>query len=255
MPDVAEALIAIEDRGACTDAERRAALWLHDELRARGHEAWVETVWVRPQWAGSLFLHAVLGVAASLAATAVPALGLVAFGLAVSYAAELVGFPLLARLLVRRATQVVVVEPPDGSSAQWLVAPTDAPRGGVARRWLRLPFLWAVVVALLWVVVMGAVRASGSEGGWVGAVQLVPTVALLGFAAAALDVVLSKWTAGEDEAREAAAAVDALDERPAGLLLCGAHLPFERGLRAWRRSSTTSSGAPVTSAQVKRNVS
>lgn len=253
MADVVEALTAIEDRGACTDAERRAALWLHDELRARGHEAWVETVWVRPQWAGSLFWHAVAGIAASLAATAVPELALAAFALALCYAAELLGFPVLARLFIRRATQVVMVEPAAGG--EWLVAPTDAPRGGVARRWLRLPWLWAVVVALLWVVGMGALRASGTEEAWVGIVQLVPTVALLGFAAAALDVVLAGWTAGADEAREVAAAVAAIDERPVGLLLCGAHVPFALGLRAWRRrSAITVSGAFITSSQVKRRV-
>jgi hypothetical protein len=42
--------------GACTDAGRRAALWLHGVLRARGHEAWVETRWVRPQRAAALAL-------------------------------------------------------------------------------------------------------------------------------------------------------------------------------------------------------
>ena len=55
---IAEGLARFEARGPCTDAERRAAGWLHDELRAAGHEAWVETHWVRPQWALSLALHA-----------------------------------------------------------------------------------------------------------------------------------------------------------------------------------------------------
>jgi len=45
---------------ACTDAERRAANRLHDRLRAAGHEAWVETVWVRPRWAWSVALHCAL---------------------------------------------------------------------------------------------------------------------------------------------------------------------------------------------------
>ena len=71
----AAGLARFEDRGPCTDAERRAAAWLHDELRAAGHEAWVETHWVRPQWALSLALHATLGVVASLLALAAPAAG------------------------------------------------------------------------------------------------------------------------------------------------------------------------------------
>ena len=51
---IAEGLARFEARGPCTDAERRAAGWLHDELRDAGHEAWVETHWVRPQWALSV---------------------------------------------------------------------------------------------------------------------------------------------------------------------------------------------------------
>ena len=68
LADVVEDLCRFEQRGSCTDAERRAAVWLHDDLRERGHEAWVETVWVRPQWWTSLAAHAVLGLAASLVA-------------------------------------------------------------------------------------------------------------------------------------------------------------------------------------------
>ena len=56
LADVTEDLSAFGDRAACSDAERRAALWLHDELRERGHEAWVETVWVRHGRDGSV-LH------------------------------------------------------------------------------------------------------------------------------------------------------------------------------------------------------
>ena len=69
---IAEGLARFEARGPCTDAERRAAGWLHDELRAAGHEAWVETHWVRPQWALSLALHATLGVVASVLAITAP---------------------------------------------------------------------------------------------------------------------------------------------------------------------------------------
>jgi len=57
---IAEGLARFEARGPCTDAERRAAGWLHDELRAAGHEAWVETHWVRPHWALALALGALL---------------------------------------------------------------------------------------------------------------------------------------------------------------------------------------------------
>ena len=77
---IAEGLARFEARGPCTDAERRAAAWLHDELRDAGHEAWVETHWVRPQWALSVALHATLGVVASLVAISAPLPGLIAAG-------------------------------------------------------------------------------------------------------------------------------------------------------------------------------
>ncbi len=245
MRDVVEALTAFANRGACTDAERRAALWLHDDLRSRGYEAWVETVWVRPQWAGSLLLHATLGVVASLASTAVPALALVAILLAVSYAGELLGLPILARVFYRRATQTVVVEPPGDGIRLWLVARVDTDRGGAAfrerwRRWTRrLPLPWLVVAALLWVVAMGAVRASGAEGGWIGLVQIVPTVILLGGAAVALDVLLSDWTPGAATAGGTAVALalhEELTRRPPERLSVGLLLCPRPAFRAWRRS-------------------
>jgi hypothetical protein len=50
-------LAAFAGRGASTDAERRrAVIARHGVLRARGHEAWVETRWVRPQRAAALAL-------------------------------------------------------------------------------------------------------------------------------------------------------------------------------------------------------
>ena len=86
---IAEGLARFEARGPCTDAERRARGWLHDELRDAGHEAWVETHWVRPQWALSMALHATIGVVASLVAITAPLPGLVAAAVAaVSMALE-----------------------------------------------------------------------------------------------------------------------------------------------------------------------
>jgi hypothetical protein len=253
MRDVVETLTGFEGRGACTDAERRAAVWLHDDLRARGYEAWVETVWVRPQWAWMLVWHGALGVVASLVATAVPAVGLAGIVLALSLGLELRGVPVLTRLFYRRATQLVVVEPPAAAPVRlWLVAHTDAPRGGGAfrerwRRWTARAWpglAWWVVGALLWVVVMGAIRAAGADGGWIGAVQLVPTVALLAAAAVALDVVLSAWTPGASDAGGVAVALALHEEltrrAPArlsvGLVLAGAGEAFPYGFRAWRRA-------------------
>lgn len=244
MRDVVEALCAVEDRGACTDAERRAALWVHDDLRRRGYEAWVETVWVRPQWAWSVVWHAVLGVAVSLASTAVPLVGLGGLLLALSFA---LGVP---RLFYRRATQLVVVEPPEAAIKLWLVAHTDAPRCGFGfraryRRWLRgVPPGPAVVVLLLAVAIFGGLRESGIEGGGIGAAQLVPTVLLLACVAVALDSILSDYSAGASDAAGVAVALALHEELTArapkklgvGLLVCGAGEAWPYGFRAWKRA-------------------
>ena len=254
--DVVGDLCSFGRRGPCTDAERRAALWLHDDLRARGHEAWVETVWVRPQWWWSLFWHAALGVAASLLATASPTAGTALAAVTLlSYALELAGLGgLLRLLLVRRATQVVVVEPREPDAvALYLTANTDAPKRGLVFRdgWRRLGGrlrpgpLWWVVGALAVVTGAAAARLSGAEGAVVGAVQFVPTVGLLLAAAAALDVAVGDVAPGaSDDASGVALAValhEELTARPpqrlsAGLVLAGAGELFPYGLRRHLRA-------------------
>lgn len=243
MRDVIDNLAGFERRGACTDAERRAALWLHDDLVRRGYDPWMETVWVRPQWAWSLFWHAALGVAVSLAATAVPVVAVGGVVLALSWWSGA-----LARLFYRRATQIVVVEPPGPGIELWLVAHTDAPRAGAGfrlRRWFRGVHPSVVLVALLLsVVVVGALRGLGLEGRVIGAVQLVPTVGLLAAAAVALDSVLSDWTAGAGDTAGVAVALalhEELTARPparlsVGLVLAGAGEAWPYGFRAWLRS-------------------
>jgi hypothetical protein len=217
-------LCAIEGRAACTDAERRAANLLHDRLRAAGHEAWVETVWVRPRWAWSVALHCALTVAGGLVALAAPVPGLIAAALgALGLAAEALGRPGPLRLLMRRrATQNVLVEPRDpGRVALLLVAPYDAPRRGRAaplRPWL--------VACGLAVVATAAARVAGVEGMALGAVQLVPTIALLLGTAVAVDAALARPTTGADTATAAATAIELLgrpvpDRFSPGLVLYG----------------------------------
>jgi hypothetical protein len=184
-------------------------------------------------------------VALSLVSTAVPEVGVGAVLVAVSLGLEYLGIPVLTRLFYRRATQLVVVEPPGPGIKVWLVAHTDAPLGGMASRlFRRVPIVWLAVVALVGVALLGAVRTAGTEGGWVGAVQLVPTVVLLGLAAVSLDSILSACSAGGPDAGGVAVALAAHEEltREApsrlsvGLLLCGAGEAFPRGFQAWRRS-------------------
>jgi hypothetical protein len=194
---IAEGLARFEARGPCTDAERRAAAWLHDELRDAGHEAWVETHWVRPQWALSIALHATVGVVASLVAISAPLPGLIAAAVAaVSMALEGFGVPGLLRLAFpRRATQNVLTVPEEGGVTLLIAAPYAAPRGGFGRRLIEGRRLW-VAAALVLVAVCAALRALDLDGLWLGLVQFVPTIALLLVLAAAGDAAVADYVPG-----------------------------------------------------------
>jgi hypothetical protein len=224
----------VEGRGACTDAERRAALALHDELRSRGHEAWVETHWVRPQWAAALALGSLLAVVGSLLSTAAEIPGLV---LAVAGALTMV-----ARPFPRRATQHVLTGVPEDGVVLAITAAYDVPRGGmVDHRRLRGP--GASICALV-LVAATAARVAGFEPGWLGAVQLVPTIALMIVVAAATDVALSGWAAGD--AAPPAIAASLFDEltrepprtlRPMLLLIGAGHALPAGAARQLRREA------------------
>ena len=235
---IVDELSAIEGRAACTDAERRAANLLHDRLRAAGHEAWVETVWVRPRRAWSVALHCALTVVGGLLALSAPVPGLVAAALgALGLVAEALDRPGPLRFLMRRrATQNVLVEPrhPD-RVALLVVAPYDAPRAGRAAP-LR-PWLAACALA---VTATAAARVAGVEGTALGAVQLLPTIALLVGAAVAADTALAAPTRGADTATAVAAAIALLGlpvppRFSAGLVLYGAGDAGALALRAHLR--------------------
>ena len=255
LRDAVDQLCAFRHRAACSDAERRAATFLHDDLRARGHEAWLETVWVRPQWAWSALLHAALAVVASLLTVAQPVVAVVlAAVVLVSYALEAAGLGgLLARLFYRRATQLVLVEPADPDAITLVItANTDAPRRGLVFRdgWRRLgrrlvpgPSLWLLI--LLGAVLAAAIaRLAGAEGNVLGAVQLVPTVGLLLVATAAIDIALSEVSPGAGDNAAGVAVAMALHDELArhpperlspALWLAGAGEAFPFALRAHLR--------------------
>jgi len=235
---IAEGLARFEARGPCTDAERRAAGWLHDELRAAGHEAWVETHWVRPQWPLSMALHATVGVLASVVAITAPLPALVAAALsALSMALEAAGTDgLLRRLLPRRATQNVLTVPEPDGVALLICAPYAAPRGGVGRRLAEGRQAW-VALALALVAVCAGLRLLDQEGLWLGALQFAPTLFLLLALAAAGDAAVSPYAAGGEAPPAVAIALhDELRRNPPerlspALLLHGAlrsHLRRER---------------------------
>jgi len=245
-----ERLCAIPGRGAATDAERRAAVWLASELEQRGHEAWLDTYWLRPRWATAVALGSVLGAAGSLVSVFVPLAGLIAAGIAaLGLAVEAAGRSGPLRLLTRRrATQNVVSLPQAGERVTLVVcAPYTAPRRGLILNdhW-RAPAtrlgdvrVWLAGAAAL-VAFTSAVRLAGSDALWVGIVQLVPTIALIAASAAAIDIALSEVSPGADTASAAAAALALHDELvrdlPAeldvGLILYGAADAGSQTLRA-----------------------
>jgi hypothetical protein len=251
---VVDRLCAFANRGACTDAERRAAAALHDDLRSRGHEAWVEARWTRPQASASLLVHAALAVAASLASVALPVPAAVAAGVAaLSLAVEASGRTGPLRLLFpRRATQHVLTVPEAGGVALIVSARYDAPRGGLLRsaplrrlgaRLPGRPLTWAAACAVI-VAGCAAARAAGVDGTWLGAVQLLPTLVLLGAAAGAVDAMNSGWAPGANDNASGVAVALAVHEElvrrpPSGLapalLLHGAGFPGPQALRAHLR--------------------
>jgi hypothetical protein len=217
-------------RLVCSDAERRYAVWAHDDLRARGHEAWVETLWIRPQRAGGVALSCLLAAVGGLVALGAPIIGLVMAALgAVSLLIDAAGRTGPMRFVFpRRATQVVLVGGEEAAVELVLVARTDVPRGGLARRLGRVPGgLWWLSLAALAVVAAAAARVADVDGTPLGAAQLGPTVVLLVAATVALDSVIAAPGDGAEEERAVAAVLaahEALVREPppgiaAGLLL------------------------------------
>ena len=251
MRSVVHGLCTVPGRGACTDAERRAAMWLHDELRERGHEAWVETRWVRPQRTAVLALGCLLAVTGGLLSTAAPIAGLAVAAVgAASLVVEAAGRlgPVRA-LFPRRATQHVLTAAPEEGVVLVIAAAYDAPRRGLVlndgwRARLRRVPAWALGACGVAVAAAAAARIAGADAGWLGAAQLAPTIVLLIALAAAADVALSSWAPGaNDNASGVAVAIALLDELTRGpprmlaptLLLAGAGHAMPRVLAAHLR--------------------
>ncbi len=266
--EIARSLSAIADRGAGTNAERRAAAWLATEVeRGGGRGTALETFWCRPNWAMAQAWHAGLGLAGSLVSIATPDVGagLLAAALLCTLADASFGTSPGRRLTPEHASQnVVSPAPPRAGSATpplrlIVTANLDAGRQGLAYReglrrasaklraatggrapgwaaWLAIALAWALTVALL--------RATGSGGTALKLAQLLPTVGLVLALAVLLELAGAAWCpgAGDNAAGVgvAIALVRALDAAPPAhaaveLVLTGAGDGQIVGLRRYLR--------------------
>jgi Peptidase family M28 len=234
-------LTSFARRGAGTDAERRAALWLAGELQSSRREATVETFWCRPNWALAHAWHSLLGLAGSLVIVSDPKLGgaIVILALVSVAADSLTGQSLGRRLSPERASQNVVSRTDDDDDDQRITlivtSNYDAGRTGLVNRdgprslaaWARrvaadgrltLGWLGWLEVCLAWLVVVAFLRNAGATGSPIGVAQLIPTFALVLELALLLDLAVSEFGPGAgDNASGTAVAlalVGALDAAP-----------------------------------------
>jgi hypothetical protein len=267
-------LHAFSDRGAGTDAERRAARWLSQALGAK-RTAHLEPFWARPNWALAQAYHLTAALAGSLVAHSSPRIGgaIVLLALLSLLADAMTGHS-PGRLLTReRASQNVVSEqesPPADAVHLVVTANYDAGRTGVSYRdqprrlaarlaqttGRRAPgWLGWMGGALIIIIAVAILRLEGNGGIALDLIQLVPTVALVIAASLLFEQATSNWSpAANDNASGVAAAValtKALDAAPPShltvdLVLQGASDADGAGLRRYLRARRAIRKAPNT---------
>jgi len=256
-------LCSFEGRGAGTDSERRAADHLAERLRQSGRHVEVEPTSVHPQWALVHAVHALLGIAGSLIATAQPAIGfaLVLFAALSAYLDFESRRYLVRSLFFRRASQNVVSrgERPEAPVRLILCAHYDAARTGFVfgsmfglfnrlsqrRRLLLHPlriFFWGGLAPLL--PILGA-QMAGLDSGLLQVAQVPPTMILLVALFLLSDIALSEIVPGAYDNASGVAAVlsaaeDLRDRPPQNLdvwvVLPGAEECLVEGMRGFLRA-------------------
>lgn len=207
-----KSLAEIGPRAIGSDAERRAHRVLARTLRRHGVRSRTEPVWVRPRHAAGLAIACALGVAGSVVSADHPQTGLyIAIAALVLGLGEATGLLPLPRLLTReRCTQDVVVRIPARDEARdrvVVLARVDSSRGGVLTRW-HIPFPPVAACTLLGIVVAFAAArvAEVDNQDALGAVQLVPTVALILLVGGFLDEAFASPGPGDARGASVAAA-------------------------------------------------
>ena len=244
--DIARRLTTFERRGAGTDAERRAAVWLASEVRAARRRASLETFWCRPNWALAHAWHTLVAIVGSLLAVHHGVLGgaFVLAALLSVLADGLTGSSVGRRLTREHASQNVVSpalerphDPGHGGRRVRLIVTANYDAGRTAlvyRDWIRKPvarlkrlaadgrltpgWLGWLVVAMVWLIVVAILRHDGASGTAIGVVQLIPTAALVIALALLLGLATAPYgpAAGDNGAGSgvALALVRALDAAP-----------------------------------------
>jgi peptidase M28-like protein len=269
VTETAAGLAGFERRGPGTDAERRAALWLAEQLERGGREARIEPFWCRPNWALAHAWHLILAIGGSLLAIPSPWAGasLVLIALVSLLADELCGVSLGRRLCPERASQNVVAADPAAQSVQARLIVTanyDAGRTGFAYRPIlrstaarltrslrgfTLGWLGWTALAILWLLGTSVLRIAGALSPHaIGAIQVAPAAGLLVTLAFLIDLSVANFSpAANDNASGAALALalaQALDANPppgiaVDVLLHGAGegggIGLRRHLRAHRK--------------------
>jgi hypothetical protein len=259
-------LSRFERRIAGSNAERRAASWLAEQLSDTGRELRIEPFWCRPNWALAHAWHVALGLAGSLVAVHSPRVGgaLLVAALLSIVADVLTGISPGRRLTPERASQNVVATPapaePRKAVRVILTANYDAGRTGLVYRERpralaaalrraaagRAPgWLGWLAIALTALVAIAVLRLQGASGTAIGVVQLLPTIALVLALALLIELGTSEVApaAGDNATGVAttialARALDAAPPRSASIevVLQGAGDTFGLGLRRYLRA-------------------
>ena len=228
--ETAARLTEFKRRGAGTDSERRAAVWLAAELRSSRRGASLETFWHRPNWALAHTWHCLIALAGSLLMVSHAELGgaLILVALLSILGDWLTGRSIGRRLTREHASQNVVSPAPAAESEPnvrlIVTANYDAGRTGLVHRTVlrataaqfkrlaghgRLTPGWMgwLVIELASLLVVAALRSGGASGTPIGIVQLIPTAALVLQAALLLELSGSMFgpAAGDNAAGTAVA--------------------------------------------------
>ena len=206
-----------------SDAERRAALRLAADLDRRGYRVKVDPVSVRIGTGTDTVIHVLLALGSGVLGLFVPLAG-AALCLGVSFSffsGRSLGFPLIGRLVPKRASQNVLSPEPGPA---WVgldvivCAGYDTNRpypfaGFLERLWSgrltidRIAF-WGGMIPLFAVLML---RVTGVEGTAIGVLQMLVSIVLLGVLAAEADrrLVVDRTDA---EPTAAVGAIEVLDE-------------------------------------------